>query len=61
MKNEMQSKVDQYVGWEPSALETRIKWRTANMQADQREIAAMMRAQRIQRKRKNAGLNSSSK
>ena len=53
MKPEQQAKVDKYVGWAPDALETRIKWRTANMQADQQEIAAMRKAQRIQRKKRD--------
>lgn len=50
MKQDMQSKVDQYAKWEPDALELRIQWRVANMKADQVEIAAMRKAQRIQRK-----------
>ena len=51
MKPDMQAKVDKYAQWEPDALELRIQWRVANMKADQQEIAAMRKAQRIQRKR----------
>lgn len=50
MKQDMQSKVDGYAKWEPDALELRIRWRVANMKADQVEIAAMRKAQRVQRK-----------
>lgn len=50
MKTGMQEKIDRYVGWGADALETRIKWRLANMKADQQEIAAMQKARRIQRK-----------
>lgn len=54
MKTGMQEKIDKYVGWTADALETRIKWRLANMKADQQEIAAMQKARRIQRKREKA-------
>lgn len=54
MKTGMQEKIDRYVGWGADALETRIKWRLANMKADQQEIAAMQKARRIQRKREKA-------
>ena len=47
MKTGMQEKIDKYVGWTADALETRIKWRLANMKADQK-------ARRIQRKREKA-------
>ena len=51
MKPDMQAKVDKYATWPEKELDDYLHWRIADMQADQSEIAAMRKAQRIQRKR----------
>lgn len=50
MKATMAAAVAKYQAWLPEALALRIKWRKANAQADQADIAAMEKAQRLQRK-----------
>lgn len=50
MKRRMIEDVARFSTWSPVALEQRIAWRESVMRQTQHEIAAMKRAQRVQRK-----------
>ena len=55
MKRQMADDVQRFAQWEPAALEQRIAWRTSVLKQTQHEIAAMRKAQRIQRKQQGVG------
>ena len=51
MKQRMAEAVARFAKWEPKALEQRIAFISGEVRAAQHEMAAMRKAQRVQRKR----------
>ena len=50
MKQRMAEDVARFAQWAPSALQQRIAWRESVVRQTQHELAALRKAQRIQRK-----------
>lgn len=50
MKQRMAQEVDRFAAWTPEALQQRLHWKQAQIRNDQAEVAAMLKAQRRQRK-----------
>lgn len=55
MKTRMREDVERFAQWQPEALSQRIRWRESVVKQTQHEIAAMKKAQRVQRKAQAAG------
>lgn len=50
MKQRMEEDVARFAQWAPAALQQRIAWRESVVRQTQHELAAMRKAQRVQRK-----------
>lgn len=50
MKDRMTEDVARFALWAPDALQKRITWRESVVRQTQHELAAMRKAQRVQRK-----------